>query len=753
MSDFASVPTPPPRHARSFRKTGKWLILATAFFTPFFFLPTTDDPIGINKFMLVGCLTAAALICFLGCVLEERRVDYPRSLMALFLLVFLGVQGLSTWLSILPGQSFWGNLSAPDSFLSILLYIFIFFLTFFFFRENDLTLILGAMGAGLFLALILTFFADPVGSAVGWGILMAAVIAALAVVRPGELPREEKIYFWLACVVALVALVALNDQSLWLTLAAFIVVLAALRFGPRAHFQYAFGLIVVALFFAFVSPRLPMSPQLAENSRPTISESIAATQGSLAGGSVLTGTGPSTFNLDFALFKPSSINNTSIWSDPFSEGHDFAITLLATGGLLSFLVFLWLAILIWYPFLHVQLLNTKLAMAVSAAAFLTVALFLYPGFFAGFVILFALLGLIAGSRARGVLSFADWSGLRSFGMSIALIILAAAVLAATFFAGEKYVAAVFFEQSNAAVAAGDSATAFSKVNEAITLDPQDAYYRGASNILVDEAKTLAAANDPTASVELPVVVENAVQAAESATNQDSRDPANWGNLGSVYEAVMPIVNGADVSAEDSYTQAASLDPVNPQWDVAIARVYIESASLLPSNSPTSSAEQQSDWSTAEAYLQKAIALKDDYADPRVLLVEIYLDQGNVAEAIQKVEELKEENPLDPGVAFELGYLYYQSGQTSEAEEEFQVAAILDPNYSNARYFLGLLYDAQGMTTQALAEFQAVQLLNPGNSEIATIIANIQAGRPALANNAASSTLSGQEPSVSVKAHP
>jgi hypothetical protein len=48
-----------------------------------------------------------------------------------------------------------------------------------------------------------------------------------------------------------------------------------------------------------------------------------------------------------------------------------------------------------------------------------------------------------------------------------------------------------------------------------------------------------------------------------------------------------------------------------------------------------------------------------------------------------------------------------------------------------------------MTAQALDQFQRIAALNPGNAEVQQIIANLQAGRPALANNAiSSSTLSG-----------
>ena len=169
---------------------------------------------------------------------------------------------------------------------------------------------------------------------------------------------------------------------------------------------------------------------------------------------------------------------------------------------------------------------------------------------------------------------------------------------------------------------------------------------------------------------------------------------------------------------------------------------MEAADLLPVDA-SQNAARQADWMQAEAALEKALSLKNDYADPRILLVQLYLKEGNISQAMSVSQELKQESPLDPGVAFQLGYLSYQSNQISQAEEEFQVATILDPDYSNARYFLGLIYAQQGMTAQALAQFQAIQELNPGNQQIETIIANLEAGQ-SVPQSAASSSITGSQ---------
>ena len=372
------------------------------------------------------------------------------------------------------------------------------------------------------------------------------------------------------------------------------------------------------------------------------------------------------------------------------------LTLLATGGALGFILFILMMGTMIRPFIKLQMLRTDFAMIVSAGVLLFVALFFYQAFFAAFILFFLFYGVVAGETSRREVVFVDLPRGRSLAASIGIMVLAALSLSAAYIVGEKYAAAVLFAQSNASAASGDLSSAFIKMNAATALDHTDEYLRGESNLLVAEARDLATAGDTSAEAELPSVIANAVQTAQSAAAVNARDPLNWGNLGSVYEAIMPIVNGTDVLAQGSYQKAADLDPQNPQWDLAIGRVLIESADLL-GNSSSTAALRTEQWNDAETFLEKAIAIKDDYADARVLLIQLYLREGNITQAIAKVQELKEQNPLDPGVAFELGYLYYENNQFDQAQEEFQVATILNPNYSNARYFLGLIYDQKGMT--------------------------------------------------------
>lgn len=448
MPHSVDVPRP-PRRVSTFRAVGRICLFTIALLVPFFFLPITQDPIGINKMALAGFLVLAALICFLGCVFEERKIDLPRSWFAFVLLIFIAVQGVSTFFSVAPIESFSGYLSRPDSFAGMILYGLLFFLSFFFFRREDAPRIGKYVGIGLlassaigFLQLFGVFlfpwqFArtaafNPVGSVIQWGILMIAGVAMLAGAHLRDLQPWQKRFFLVFAIAAGAALFLMNYQFLWLAVAIFTIALAALRFNPQEQFHYAFAVIVIALFFALVGPRLPTLVSVPQDARVSIGATGAAIESALSGWRFLVGTGPATFSLDFSSFAPPFMN----------QGYDFILTLLATTGLLGFLSLLVLLGIVAEWFIQIQHFETDQAMIVSAVTFLFVALIFYPAFFVELAVLFILLGLLLAGGPRHEIVFSRFSRPVSFGISVLIMVCAAGTLSIAYSAGEQYAAAV-----------------------------------------------------------------------------------------------------------------------------------------------------------------------------------------------------------------------------------------------------------------------------------------------------------------------
>ena len=106
-------------------------------------------------------------------------------------------------------------------------------------------------------------------------------------------------------------------------------------------------------------------------------------------------------------------------------------------------------------------------------------------------------------------------------------------------------------------------------------------------------------------------------------------------------------------------------------------------------------------------------------------------QGEIDQAIAKLEESQKMNPRDTGISFQLGVLYFQTGKYEQARAALESTVKLAENYSNAMYFLGLTYDKLNNKPKALEQFQKVSELNPDNADVKKIVSNLQAGKKAL----------------------
>jgi tetratricopeptide (TPR) repeat protein len=239
------------------------------------------------------------------------------------------------------------------------------------------------------------------------------------------------------------------------------------------------------------------------------------------------------------------------------------------------------------------------------------------------------------------------------------------------------------------------------------------------------------------------ITSNAISAGRQAQTLDPQNPFNSVLLGSIYENLIPFIADASGFALSAYSGAVALDPQNPSNYLALARVQIAQADLA-TRDKRQVEEINGYLDKAVSNLEKSIGLKNDYAPARFLLVQVYDRQGKLADAIKRAEELVMLNNTDVGALFQLGFLYYKNNQFDNAKLVFERTIQLSPNYSNARYFLGLIYDREvpadvktladklAAKAKAIEQFEKIAELNPDNNEVKQILANLKAGKAALA---------------------
>ena len=756
---------------------------------PLWFLPFSSFPVAEAKLFLTGILVFGAFALWFAKTLATGHIAIPKSYVWIAGLVFLGASLLSLIFSSSTLTSFLGNVGQPDTFISFVLYLGALLIVPVFLR--DLTHIMkavlffgGALGV-LAVYSLLQFFGvfiipldftqstgfNPIGPPQALAVFMGAGLAFfVALLSSLHLSPILKAGFSAVAVLVGIVLVLVNFSYVWLgLLVAFALIVAWQIMHTRdkgqglTRFNLPMFLIAVVAILFFVQPPITGIVQLPVSISPSLSSTFDIMKESYRGNieNAFIGSGPATFLYEYLQYRPLELNSTAFFGVRFSQGFSAISTFFVTMGVLGVVSILaLLGYLLWQSMRGIALLGKagspyeKTAfVAFSALAFLVLMWFVYPVNFSIFLLTFLLGGILfASMRAGGVLP--EWSlsfstsPQRVFVLSFLAVILLTTSILGIYTHGQKYIAAVMHTRGVQAFNANqDVGTAVSRVNLALNLEDNDRYWRTMAQLMLVQANnilqdtTLDASTQRTA---FEQALQGAIQAAQRATQANGADPLNWEQLAAVYSNVTVVVADASVFAIENYLLAAERNPKNPASRFAVGQTYVQAAdnqqrivANLRANEGsavdiTAAETKGAEFlSNALTELNTTLALKADYAPAHFLIAQVYERQGNRAGAIEKTVEVRNLNPQDVGVGYQLGLLYYFDDQLNAAEGEFNRVLLLNPNYSNARYFLGLIFDQQGKAAEAITQFEEVSILNPDNQEVKKIISNLENGLPAL----------------------
>ena len=117
-----------------------------------------------------------------------------------------------------------------------------------------------------------------------------------------------------------------------------------------------------------------------------------------------------------------------------------------------------------------------------------------------------------------------------------------------------------------------------------------------------------------------------------------------------------------------------------------------------------------------AHLTRAIALKEDFTEARLLRAEALYKMGQYNEAAEDIEAILAANPEDENALLLRGRMKESTGQADEAENDYRQVTDLNPFNEQAFLCLGKLYIAQSKPAEAIALFDEAIELNPGFAE-------------------------------------
>jgi len=745
-------------------KIAKISIYLFVFLAPLFFLPLTLNSLDFNKQILFLLLIFIALIAWILKILASGKFEINLSFLNVPVLIFLLVYGLSTIFSLSSYGSFWGwplNISA--GFLTLLFSVFLYFLIAnLLTKKREIFWLLFVLILSGFLAAIFTIsqlfgrFIFPwdftksisfntIGTINSLSLFLA-ILLPLVVVLALMTKRLARFFLFLVAITILVNLVLINFGTAWIVLVGetavlFIFGILNLKTAGSQIVPVSMTLLVVALFFIILRFTLPGFPQLPPEISPSQTAEINIAKNSLLNRPAF-GTGPGTFVYDYSKFKPKDINQTVFWNIRFGTGASEILDKVITTGILGILSFLFiLGSFFWLGFKYLKEKSSIvkddsawfLGLGIFSSFFgIFLGQFLYPWNFSLTLIFWLMLsGLVALDR-RKIKAWEMQSASKiSVGASLVLVLVLIFGIGLLLVGTQKYFAETKYFSGLKALAQGNSELAIQHLNEAINLNPNlDIYWRDASQLyLVKLNELLRQKNLPqeTINAQAQDFIVQAINSAKQATDLNPENVANWNIRGFTYWNIIGILPGAEDWALSSYQRAAELEPTNPYIFTEIGRVYISKSDLAEQKAT----EKKANLKLASENFEKALSLKSDYAPAHFLQAMIYVREGKTKEAIEKLEGIKQVAPLDAGLAFQLGVIYYNDNQLGKAKEELERAIRLDENYSNARYFLGLIYDKEGKKREAIFQFEKIEKLNPDNEEIKKILFNLRTGKPAL----------------------
>jgi|GEM_PF-4433037 len=715
-------------------RIGRGSLYAAVAVLPWLFVPVSGPAPDAVRTAFAALAATLGLVALLAQTLESRRLSYPGTIASAAVAAVVAVTALSALLAPSIGLSVFGGLVTTDALAHVGIAALLFcaaaaFVTDRPSAERLLSSFLGGASLAMLAGVLAMFGLLPlaiVGSLSSLGFMSVLALGLVALLGGGR-GRLAGIAAVLVSVLGVLTLVLVGYPELWAALALVSLLTAGIAFMRASSIRLPLTFAVLALALTLVGPYLPQLGVARGELRPGLASSLGVAGDTLSSRHAVLGTGPATYASSYAAARTPATNPGPFWDARFDQGFSYLLTLPSTVGLLGLLA--WLLLGLASVLLAWRSMSTPVASVAGVVVVLTVAMAaFFPLSFASLAIGAIALGILVGwTGGRRSLSFAPPSSGILLGAFSLLILISAATLAGTYLVAQRLAAQAYAGSAFDAISYGDVDAAVASLARAVSLDSSSENLRSLSQAYLAKFQDLARGEDQDAGTQVQSALTLAVQAARAAVDANPRDARNLGNLGSIYEGMVPVSAGADQEALAAYDRASELEPSNPAWFLAKARVYRALAEFQARNQA----------STSEAYaagqqaLQQALDLKPDYVDALFVSAQLYLKEGRNDEADARVRQVTEAFPQDANAALQYGLLYYESNLIDRASELFARSVSLDPEYANARYFYGLALSRQGSDEAALVQFRWLRERNPENEEVARIIENLEQGRPVL----------------------
>lgn len=512
--------------------------------------------------------------------------------------------------------------------------------------------------------------------------------------------------------------------------------------------RYSMLILLIALSVVMLVVKTPVfgSANLPAEVSPSLSATLSVGQHVLKEGSraLFFGSGPTTFNLDWARYRDPAINQTQFWNVSFTQGFSWISTQVATVGILgvfSFLLFLCLALIIFLRHLlrfpHEKNTPIGISIFLGFLAMILIAM-LYPSSLTFVLMLFLFTGILmallarpepealyAGERQETVrLAFDSvpaenrenefklistkrevdtrapgWWDITSrtirfenswlmFISSLLAIFFLSLGVAAIYLEIGRLRSALTSQRSVAMFNKGDADGAIAGFEQAAAFEDKNfSNYIPIVQARMEKIRGLIqkASSGNNVQQEFQNTASLAIQSSQQAINLNPANSALWRLQGSLYELFIPFIPGSENFAFNSYRKAIELDPLNPSLDIDLARSGLVAVDRLTLTI------QQSQGADRDKLIQvRTVALQE--------IMEV------LKKAVEHKPDLADSHFLATQAALRLG-------NVSSAITSAEKAKIAAPFDIGIAFQLGVLYYQSGDADKAQIEFERSVAIN------------------------------------------
>jgi serine/threonine-protein kinase len=128
------------------------------------------------------------------------------------------------------------------------------------------------------------------------------------------------------------------------------------------------------------------------------------------------------------------------------------------------------------------------------------------------------------------------------------------------------------------------------------------------------------------------------------------------------------------------------------------------------------------WPEAEMEFQRSLALNPAHPTASHWYAEYLMTMGRLTEAIARMKNSLELDPLSLIISVAIGWAFYMARQYDDAIEQLQRTIEMDPNYPVTYWILGLILRKMGRYEPAIAEGEKGVKLSGGSPLISAALA-------------------------------